>query len=168
LNQLTEAGDSGAGEILIHPAGWSGGQHAMAAPYSLDLRTRVVAAVTSGQTCRDVAAMFSIAPSTVSNWARRWRESGSPAALPMGGKRPFSLAQERDWVLARLAEKADITLMELQAELKQRGVQVSLFAIWNFLRRERVSFKKKFVRKRAGPRGRRAAARAVEEISGQD
>jgi transposase len=115
----------------------------MVAPYSLDLRTRVVAAASAGQTCRQIAKVFAIAPSTVSNWIRRLRDTGSPAALPMGGKRPFSLAQHREWVLARAAEKPDLTLAELKAELQDRGVNVSSFAIWNFLRRESVSFKKK-------------------------
>src|SRR5918911_1870487 len=114
----------------------------MAAPYSPDLRTRVVAAAAGGQTCRQIAKVFSMAPSTVSNWTRRLRETGSPAALPMGGKRPFALAQHRDWVLARVAERPDITLSELKAELKDRGVTVSVFAIWHFLRRQGVSFKK--------------------------
>ena len=62
----------------------------------------------------------------------------------MGGKRPFSLAQHREWVLARVAEKPDRTLAELKAELQDRGVNVSLFAVWNFLRREGVSFKKAY------------------------
>ena len=81
----------------------------MAAPYSLDLRERVVAAAAAGQPCRRIPRVFSIAPSTVSNWTRRLRETGSPAALPMGGKRPFTLARHRDRVLARVAEKPDIS-----------------------------------------------------------
>jgi transposase len=112
----------------------------MAAPYSPDLRTRVVAAAAGGQTCRQIAKVFSMAPSTVSNWTRRLRETGSPAALPMGGKRPFALAQHRDWVLARVAERPDLTLLELKAELAGRGVLVSVFAIWHFLKRQGISF----------------------------
>ncbi|MBV8092212.1 MAG: transposase, partial [Acetobacteraceae bacterium] len=113
----------------------------MAAPYSSDLRTRGVAAAAGGQTCRQIAKVFSMASSTVSNWTRRLRETGRPAALPMGGKRPFALAQHRDWVLARVAETPDLTLLELKAELKDRGVLVSVFAIWHFLKRQGVSFK---------------------------
>ena len=140
----------------------------MAAPYSLDLRGRVVAAAAAGQSCRRIARVFSVAPSTVSNWTRRRRETGSPAALPMGGKRPFSLAQQRDWVLARVAAKPDITLSELKAELNDRGVTVSVFAIWHFLRRHGISFKKKPACQRTGSRRRGAAARSMEKISGQD
>ena len=43
--------------------------------------------------------------------------SGSPAAKPMGGKRPRKLVDERDWLLSRLAEKPDLTLHALLDEL---------------------------------------------------
>lgn len=112
--------------------------------------------------------MFSIGAATVVRWVKRSRETGSPAALPMGGKRPFSLAQYRDWVLGRVAERPDITLAELKAELNDRGVVVSVFAIWHFLKRQGVSFKKKPARQRARSRGRGEATAAVEAISGQD
>jgi hypothetical protein len=41
----------------------------------------------------------------------------------MGGKHPYLLEGERDWLLARLAEKPDLTLHALLAELGERGVQ---------------------------------------------
>ena len=56
--------------------------------YSLDLRTRVVAAMETGMTGREAGNHFSIGESTALRWARRTRESGSPVAKPMGGKRP--------------------------------------------------------------------------------
>jgi hypothetical protein len=46
-------------------------------------------------------------------------KTGSAAALPMGGKKPFALADEAAWVRARLSEKPDITGRELLAELNQ-------------------------------------------------
>ena len=61
----------------------------MARPYSLDLRQRVVALVMGGMTCRGVAELNGIAPSTVVKWPGRERETGSPAAKAMGGKRPW-------------------------------------------------------------------------------
>ena len=68
----------------------------------------------------------------------------------MGGKRPFALADERDWLLARVAAKPDITLRALVTELAERGVKVSLYAVWHFLDKEGISFKKKLARQRAG------------------
>ena len=108
----------------------------MARPYSLDLRERVVASVASGQPCRAVAAVFDVSVASVVKWSQRARATGSAAAKPMGGRRPYLLANERDWLLARLAEKPELTLHALLAELAQRGVRVSCDTLWRFLRRE--------------------------------
>ena len=123
----------------------------MARAYSLDLRERVVAAVDAGQSCRTVAQVFDVSVASVVKWSQRFRATGSPAAKPMGGKRPYALAGERDWLLKRLAEVPDITLRALQKELAERGVKVSLYAVWHALEHEGVSFKKKPARQRAGP-----------------
>jgi transposase len=122
----------------------------MARAYSLDLRDRVVAAVETGTPCRAVAATFGISTASVVKWSQRFRVSGSAAAKTMGGKRPFALADERDWLLGRITEKPDITLRALVAELADRGVKVSLYAVWHFLDKEGITFKKKPARQRAG------------------
>ena len=57
----------------------------MGAPYSLDLRERVVAAVAAGMSRRAAAKVFSVSESSAIRWTRRQAETGSPAALPMGG-----------------------------------------------------------------------------------
>ena len=95
--------------------------------YSLDLRERVVGLVTSGEPCRAVAELFDVSVASVVKWSQRARATGSAAAKPMGGKRPYLLEGERDWLLARLAEKPDLhlTLHALLAELGERGVVVS-------------------------------------------
>ena len=124
----------------------------MARPYSLDLRERVVAQVAHGLTHQEVADLNGIVSSTVSKWCGRDREMGSPAAKPMGGRRPRKLEDERDWLLARLAEKPDLTLHELLAELAdKREIVVACDTLWRFLRREGISFKKNRSRQRAEP-----------------
>ena len=103
----------------------------MARAYSLDLRERVVAAAASGQSCRSVAkTMLSVA--SVVKWSQRQRAFGSPAARKMGGHRPYLVARERDWVLARVAEKPDPTLRALLRELADRGLVVSYYALGIF------------------------------------
>jgi transposase len=82
----------------------------MARAYSLDLRERVVAAVAAGQSCRSVAKTLMVSVASVVKWSQRQRVVGSPAALRMGGRRPYLVARERDWVLSRIAEKPDLTL----------------------------------------------------------
>jgi transposase len=58
----------------------------MGAPYSLDLRERVVAAVTRGMSRQEAAERFDVSLSSPTRWMQRAAASGSPDALPMGGK----------------------------------------------------------------------------------
>jgi len=83
----------------------------------------------------------------------------------VGGRRPFALAGERDFVHARLAEAPDITLRALLAELADRGVKVSYYAVWHFCAREGFTFKKNPARQRAGPAGRGAQTPALAASS---
>jgi transposase len=137
----------------------------MARSYSLDLRERVVAAVAAGQSCRAVAGTFKVSVASVVKWSQRFRATGSAAAKKRGWQRPYAVAAERAWLLARLAEKPDITLRALQAELAERGLKVSCYAVWHFVEHEGISFKKKPARQRAGSARRGKAAHAVEEVS---
>ena len=51
----------------------------------------------------------------------------------MGGHRPYLVARERGWVLARIAdEKPDLTLRALLKELADRGLVVSYYALGIF------------------------------------
>jgi transposase len=113
------------------------------APYSLDLRERVVAAVAAGMNRKQAAAHYQVSHSSAIRWTRRMAETGSPAALPMGGKKPFTLANEEAWIRTRVAAKPDITGRELLAELNQRGIEVSHYGVWHFLDHVGLSFKKK-------------------------
>lgn len=137
----------------------------MARPYSSDLRNRVVGSVAGGRSCRATAALFGVSVSSVVKWCQRFRATGSAAAYWMGGHRARVLAGERERILARLAEKPDLTLRALVAELVGRGVPASYGALWRLLKAEGITVKKKPVRRRAGPSGRRPPPRAVEEVS---
>lgn len=135
----------------------------MAKPYSRDLRERVVAAVEGGLSRRRAAALFDVGVSTVIVWVRRWRETGAVAARPMGGDRRSRLTGERAWLLARIAEVPDLTLEELRAELRGRGVVVGYGTVWRFFAGEKITLKKSRARRRAGATRRRPGADAVDE-----
>lgn len=122
----------------------------MVRPYSLDLRERVVAAVNEGNSCRGVAGTFGVSVAAVVKWSQRFRATGSTEAKPMGGRRPYALEAERDWLLQRVEAAPDITLRALTAELADRGVAVSHYAVWHLLAREGITFKKKPSRRRTG------------------
>jgi transposase len=89
-----------------------------------------------------VAAAFNVSVSSVVKWSQRFRATGSAAARPVGGNRPYVLSSERDWLLICLAEQSDLTLRVLLVELAERGIKVSYYAVWHFFEHEGISFKK--------------------------
>ena len=111
----------------------------MGAPYTLDLRERVVASFRSGMSRLETATLFRISQSSVQRWSRLDREKGNVAARPMGGQRPFVLAGERERILERIARQPDLPLRTLLAGLHNRGMQVSYFAVWNIVDRAGLS-----------------------------
>ena len=121
----------------------------MARPYSTDLRERVVKAVDGGLSRRQAASLFAVATSTVVEWVRSWRETGSIAAKPMGGDHSSRLKEERLWLLDRVTAVPDLTLEEIRAELAARGKHVGYGTVWRFFAAEGISFKKNRARQRA-------------------
>lgn len=122
----------------------------MVRPLSTDLRERVVAAVLSGETSRAVAARFGVAVSSVVKWAQRHRATGTVTPGQMGGHRKRVLEPHRAFIAERIAQTPHLTLHGLKAELAERGIFISHDAIWRFLRREGLRFKKNDVRPGAG------------------
>jgi putative transposase len=113
---------------------------------SNDLRERVVSAVLSGESCRAVALRFGVAVSSVVKWSQRYRATGSVTPGKMGGHRKPRLAPHRAFILERIKQTPHLTLYGLRDELAARGVRVSHNAVWLFLRREGLRFKKNTVR----------------------
>ncbi len=121
----------------------------MTRAYSEDLRSRVIREIKKGASCRSVADLFGVAPSTAVKWAQRWRKTGSYEAMPQGGDRRSRLTGERQWLLQQIKEVPDMTLMELREALRRRGIRVGYGTVWRFFDREGISFKKKPIRRRA-------------------
>jgi transposase len=130
---------------VIQDAGWDGGQHPMTRPLSNDLRERVVAAALSGESCRSVAKRFDVAVSSVVKWSQRHRKTGSVAPAKMGGYRKRVLEPHRSFIVERIEQIPHLTLHGLKEELAARGINVSHNAVWLFLRREGLRFKKNTV-----------------------
>ena len=118
----------------------------MTRPLSNDLRERVVSAVRDGESCRAVASRFGVAVSSVVKWSQRQRATGSVAPSKMGGYRKPLLDPHRDFILEQIRQTPHLTLHGLKDELAARGVKVSHNAVWLFLRREGLRFKKNTVR----------------------
>jgi transposase len=105
----------------------------MARPYSEDLRGRVVETVMGGATCRVAAARYQVSVSFVVKLMQRWRGSGSVAARPVGGQRPYRLAEHTELVRELVTAEPDITLEELRRRLAGQGVLVGRSSIDRFL-----------------------------------
>jgi len=118
----------------------------MTAPLSNDLRKRVVGAIEAGESCRSAAARFGVAVSSAVKWHQRYRATGSVAPGKMGGHRKPVLDPHRDFIIERINQTPHLTLHGLKDELAARGVKVSHNAVWLFLRREGLRFKKNTVR----------------------
>ena len=99
----------------------------MVKPLSLDLRTRIKADVEGGMSYRSAARRFGVSPSAVVKLMKRYRATGSREPGQIGGHREPILANERAWILARIAEQPDITLRALADET----FLARIFALWD-------------------------------------
>jgi len=116
----------------------------MSKALSVDLRERVVAAVSAGASCRTAAARFGVSASSAIRWCALAREAGSVAPGPLGGdRRSARLEAHAGLILGLLEEKSDITLVEIQAELARAGVAAGIGTIWRFFDRHRITRKKR-------------------------
>jgi putative transposase len=116
---------------------------AMTAPLSSDLRARIVRAVEGGSSIRQAAARFEVSPSAAVKLMRRVRETGSAAPGRIGGHRRPVLEPYADLIHALVAARPRITLAEVQAALRDRGVRVeALSTISLALRRLGLTHKK--------------------------
>jgi transposase len=64
----------------------------------------------------------------------------------MGGHRRPILERHRAFIVERIEQTSHLTLHRLKDELAAHGVIVSHNAIWQFMRREGLSFKKRMAR----------------------
>lgn len=102
--------------------------------YSKEFRGEVLAACDAGEGTQAVALRFQVAESWVRRVKQQRRETGQIAAKTTRNRTPIWQGWA-DWLLAKVAERPDIYLRELQAELKsERGQSVCLQTICNACR----------------------------------
>jgi transposase len=111
---------------------------------SFDLRSRVLAAIDQGLSCRHAAARFGVSASSAIRWQGMRQAGGDARPKPQGGDRLSRRTEAHaDLIHAALAEVPDITLPELKARLAEQGAQVSVSALWRFCRRHKITRKKR-------------------------
>ena len=116
----------------------------MGQPLSMDLRSRLLAAIDGGMSCRSAAARFGVAPSTAIRWQAQWRETGHCSPKPQGGDMRSRTIEERGQdILALWEGRKDITLEELRAGLAEIGLTVSVAGLHRFFVRRGMTRKKR-------------------------
>jgi len=124
----------------------------MARGYSNDLRERAVAIVQDGESAREAARLLKVGASTAIRWIGRWTKTGSVAEKPGTGHTRSPLKQHEQWLLALVAAEPNLTLQEIRARLRsEKKLKSAISSIWAFYDRHDITFKKNFVRRRAGP-----------------
>lgn len=133
----------------------------MAAPYSQDLRDRVLAAADRGMATIEIARLFEVCPSWVRRVKQRRREFGERTPRPLGS--PGVCKVDRTRLAQLVREDPDATLVELRERI---GVRCALSTICTALKKIGLSFKKRSStrRSRSGRTSWNAARSGVNGI----
>jgi transposase len=110
----------------------------------MDLWMRVAGALAEGESVRAVAKRFGTSVSSAVRTGQRQRARRGQMPGKIGGHRRQALAGEAEnRLVARLAEKPDLTMRALTAELAARGVHVAHDTVWRFVRRAGQTVKRR-------------------------
>ena len=132
--------------------------------YSLDLCQRAAAyGLQHGSV--EAAALFDISRATAARWASQMRKTGKVSIGKVGGHKRAMLEGQEPWFRERVSSETHVTLRRLQSELAERGIVVNYGAVWKFVHRLGLSFKKSFYAEEA-TRPDVAAGGVVAESSG--
>ena len=90
----------------------------MAKALSIDLRSRVVAAIGSGMSCRQAGVRFGVSASSAIRWRQMERSQGDPQPKQQGGdRRSERIEKHAERILALAQATPDMTLMEIRTYL---------------------------------------------------
>jgi len=116
----------------------------MSKPLSVDLRERVVAAVDGGLSRRKAAERFGVSISSAIRWTSLRRRTGELRPKRQGGdKRSARIEAHGLLILSLMEARRDITLVELQAALAERGIGAAVSTLWRFFDRNGITLKKR-------------------------
>ena len=119
----------------------------MAKALSLDLRTRVLAAIAAGARHREAAVRFGVSAASVSRWRALERAQGDARPGPLGGDRRSGRIEAQGKLIQRLLnETPDITTQELRRALGAQGFWFGYGTIQRFFRRHGITRKKRMAR----------------------
>ena len=141
----------------------------MPAPYSSDLRARVIAAHRAGLGSREhLAALFKIGSATVYRWVHADRTTGRVSALPpRSGRKPKVHPDEYERLKGMVQANSDRTLLELARLWEaETGVLVDKTTLGRTLHRAGISLKKRpSVRRSATARSTKKNVGSTKRLS---
>ncbi len=120
------------------------------------------AAIDGGLSCRAAADRFGVSASSAIRWRQRALEHGQAVAKPRGGDRHWGRIEAHGrFIRDLIAEQGDMTLVEVQARLIERGAPVGIGTLHRFFVRHGITRKKDRAGDRARPYRRPEAASSL-------
>lgn len=119
------------------------------APYSMDLRSRVLRDSDAGIASKEVAVKYAVSRAWVDRVKQRRRESGEIAPRKQTKFRRRVLAGHEDRIVLLITARPDATLVEIRAALR---IAVGLSTLWRAIDRLGFRVKKNGLRRRAAAR----------------
>ncbi len=115
----------------------------MPSSLSVDLRKRVVAAVSGRASCHQAAARFGVSVASASRWSTRYQQEGHLTPKPLGGDHsPHRIEAHADLILTTYEQRPEIFLRELREELAGQGIQTSTSSLSRFFARHGITRKR--------------------------
>lgn len=121
-------------------------------PYSMDLRTRILADCDAGMAPKEVAVKFRVSRSWVNRLVQRRRETGEVAPRQQTVFKKPAFAGQEDRLRALVTARPDQTLAEIRDAMQSAA---SLSSVWRALDRLAITVKKNRPRRRTTPARRR-------------
>ena len=118
------------------------------APYSMDLRKRVLKAWDAGLDADSVAARYEVSRAWVHRLVQRRRETGSIAPRKQTKFRRRVLAGQEERLAALIAARPDATLVEIREALP---TSAALSTLWRAIDQLDLTVKKNRTRRRTTP-----------------
>jgi transposase len=116
----------------------------MAQALSMDLRSRVLAAINGGMSCRQAATHFGVSASSAIRWRSLVREQGDVRPKPRGGdRRSVRIEAHAATILGLVEATPDMTLAEIRMALSAKGPAFGIGTLWRFFERRRITLKKR-------------------------
>ncbi len=127
--------------------------------FGVDLRWRVIAAISDGLSTRKAAKHFGIGISTSGAWFRRYRDHGETAARKQGQPPGSKLDAHEAFILGLVEATPDISLGEIAERLlAARSVSAAPSTVWEFFNKRGITYKKNRACERTAARRREGGA----------